>query len=296
MRRKRSIPDARSRREAKALTFLGYLIFFLIFPRASLIFLLICLLILSLPLWIFYFILEWSLLISLVIEIPYFIAITIISIFLIVKWTRHEIERRQLIIDAKRKIWEIRKRKKESTREYKEMEERKRFWAQLGYKEKKRTISLDDHPVRATVVGLLTPVALFLGTIGSVILMIIIGIILLFLTFPLILLFDHIGIPVQMSCLLSLMLVFAVPISIIILLMFLQSKKGHEKDELNNMYWALWDRKRDKPVDFQDEYGSWDDQDGQENVRKMNPLRRKVSQHYESGPEDPEDYYRKRWK
>jgi hypothetical protein len=75
-------------------------------------------------------------------------------------------------------------------------------------------------------------------------------------------------------------------------------KKFEEKEEFERIYRSLIRRirKRGEPEDFLGKYGGWEDQDGQENVKKMNPMRAKSSYHYEGKPEDPDSYYKRRWR
>ena len=118
------------------------------------------------------------------------------------------------------------------------------------------------------------------------------------LIYPLFALFKSIGFGDGQSVFLSCFLIFAITSVILGLIIVRSLKRIKEKKELYTIYKALVKRawKRDETEDFIDDYGEWEDRDGQENVKKMNPMRRKYSQHYEGKPEDSEDYYKKRWK
>jgi hypothetical protein len=114
-------------------------------------------------------------------------------------------------------------------------------------------------------------------------------------------LMESIGIPGTFTCIIQLVVFWSIifiPSFLIVRKVVRIYRKKQEDNEYERILRILTerDKKRKEPEDIKDKYGDWEDQDGQANVKMMNPMRGGRSQHYEGRIEDPEDYYKKRWK
>lgn len=136
---------------------------------------------------------------------------------------------------------------------------------------------------------------IILGLILVILAIIIVFLILIFT--PFFYLFDKIGLPEDVSCCLSLLIVGALIFTPLFFIARRAYRKKKEKDEYQ-MIMRILKKRKDKekePVDFQEWYGSWDYFDNEEHVKKMSYMRGASSSSYQDQPEDPEYYYKKRW-
>ncbi|MGA1820804.1 MAG: hypothetical protein ACMUHU_07345, partial [Thermoplasmatota archaeon] len=119
------------------------------------------------------------------------------------------------------------------------------------------------------------------------------------ISFPIFHIVTFLGLPGEVSLVLTLIVMeclVIVPITILMMRRYL--KKEREREEQRALRALDEERKRREeaePVDFMEWFGSWDYSDNEEHLKSMSAMRRTSVVSTTTGPETPEDYYMKRW-